>query len=392
MLSTVLVVDGDRSVSRAVEVILQRADYQVITATHGEQAARFAAQRQVDLVMVGRPTDSVPLALVSRIRAIQPSSLRVLITHDEPDTVVRDAFRRGDVLRLLKAPIHEAAVLDLIKEAWAFSRKMALFTASQMQSVRRLEAQMLESCFQDGLLSVSMQPVFAVKQSSAPSEPVAYEALLRSNHPILNSPRAVLKVAEARGKVPQLGKLVFAMVSRWAGRMPSEARIFVNVHPDQLADAARFRDDIMPLMWLSNRLVMEIDESSGLDFETGEPRKCVDLMKSRGFQIAIDDVGMGDNHLGLLADLSPAFLKLPMHLIRDVDNDPRKQKMVSLITRMAGATGMRLVAKGVETTAEVDSLKGLGLTWMMGYHFGRPQPMTESPAPRRRAPEEAVEV
>jgi len=373
VLSTVLVVDGDRTVIRSVEGSLRRAGYQVLTATHGEQAVRFASQRQVDLTIIGAPHGLEPLSLMAKIRAAQPSSLRVIISSAEPSASTRQALSRGDVLRVLRSPFNEASLLSMIDEVWAFSRKMSLFTASQMQSVRRLEAQMLESCFQNRLLRVAMQPVVEIDATGSSSgAPVAYEALLRSDHPILNSPRAVLKVAECRGRVPELGKLVFAHVGRWAARMPDSALLFVNLHADQLNDSQRLRAHLAPLHQLAHRIVLEINESASLDLEAGEPRACVQAIHQLGFATAVDDVGLRDNHLALLADLKPTFLKLPIHLVRDIDTEPRKRRMVELLFQIASSTSMKLVAKGVETSGEAEALAQIGLTWMMGYHFGRP--------------------
>jgi len=91
-----------------------------------------------------------------------------------------------------------------------------------------------------------------------------------------------------------------------------------------------------------------------------------------GFSIAVDDLGAGYSSLSVLAELQPRFIKVDMSIVRGIDTEPRKQRLVDLLTRFAEATGATLIAEGVETTEEAEALRSCGAHWLQGYLFGRP--------------------
>lgn len=93
----------------------------------------------------------------------------------------------------------------------------------------------------------------------------------------------------------------------------------------------------------------------------------------RGFTTAIDDFGAGFSGLGLLAQFQPHVLKLDMALVRDVDRMQAKQVIVEGVATIASRLGSRLAAEGVETRAELDWLRAVGIELFQGYLFARPR-------------------
>ena len=94
--------------------------------------------------------------------------------------------------------------------------------------------------------------------------------------------------------------------------------------------------------------------------------------KRSGFLTAIDDFGAGYAGLKLLADFQPDLIKLDMDLIRHIDTDPVRRKIVGHMMRMCADLGVVVVAEGVETCAERDALLDLGIYLMQGFLFARP--------------------
>lgn len=94
--------------------------------------------------------------------------------------------------------------------------------------------------------------------------------------------------------------------------------------------------------------------------------------RRRGFFTAIDDFGAGYSGLNLLAEFQPHVIKLDMELIRGVDGHPARQAIVSAIVTMADRLGITLVAEGIETAGERDTLRDLGIRYQQGYLFARP--------------------
>ena len=94
--------------------------------------------------------------------------------------------------------------------------------------------------------------------------------------------------------------------------------------------------------------------------------------KRCGFKTAIDDFGAGHSGLTLLADFQPDLVKLDMALIRGIDSDVVRQRIVCGVLRICSDLGIRVIAEGVETAPERDFLSAAGVTLMQGYLFAKP--------------------
>lgn len=126
-----------------------------------------------------------------------------------------------------------------------------------------------------------------------------------------------------------------------------------------------------PLSAIASRVVLEITERASLD-EVKDARARIADLREIGFMIAIDDLGAGYAGLTSFATLQPEIVKLDMSLIRGVDRDSTRQKLVRSMTALCKDLGMTVVAEGVETTAERDTLTELGCDLLQGYLFARP--------------------
>jgi EAL domain-containing protein (putative c-di-GMP-specific phosphodiesterase class I) len=91
-----------------------------------------------------------------------------------------------------------------------------------------------------------------------------------------------------------------------------------------------------------------------------------------GFRTAIDDFGAGYSGLNLLADYQPDIIKIDMGLIRHIDRDTVRQAIVRGIVSMTANLGTRVLAEGIETSAERDFLLAEGIELMQGYLFCKP--------------------
>jgi EAL domain-containing protein (putative c-di-GMP-specific phosphodiesterase class I) len=93
----------------------------------------------------------------------------------------------------------------------------------------------------------------------------------------------------------------------------------------------------------------------------------------RGFQTAIDDYGSGYATLDWLTELKPDILKLDMQLIRNIEQHPAKQFIVEQTIAQCELQGTKVLAEGIETKAELDYLASVGIRFMQGYYFAKPQ-------------------
>ena len=91
-----------------------------------------------------------------------------------------------------------------------------------------------------------------------------------------------------------------------------------------------------------------------------------------GFQTAIDDFGAGYAGLNLLAEYQPDIIKIDMDLVRNIDTSLARQAIVRAIASLCGELGIRVLAEGIETSAERDFLASCGISLMQGYWFCKP--------------------
>jgi EAL domain-containing protein (putative c-di-GMP-specific phosphodiesterase class I) len=96
------------------------------------------------------------------------------------------------------------------------------------------------------------------------------------------------------------------------------------------------------------------------------------MLRQRGYRIAVDDLGAGYSALGALATLEPEVVKLDMSLVRDIDRHPTKRRVVGAIATLCRELGSRVVAEGVETQAELRTVRDAGIELIQGFLFARP--------------------
>ncbi len=121
------------------------------------------------------------------------------------------------------------------------------------------------------------------------------------------------------------------------------------------------------------RVVFEITERAAIDDPMNFVR-ILDHYRAQGYRIAIDDFGSGYAGLNRLAALRPDFVKLDMELIRSIDCMTYNQAIIKGIVAMADHVGLKLIAEGIETAAEFQTLMQLGVHYGQGYYIERPRP------------------
>lgn len=119
------------------------------------------------------------------------------------------------------------------------------------------------------------------------------------------------------------------------------------------------------------RLIFEITENERV-VDHQHLKRIIQEYRRHGFKTAIDDFGAGYSGLNLLADLQPDIIKLDMALVREIDTDRTRQAVVVGLVSMCRALGIMVIAEGVETVAEYQQLRNLGITHFQGYLFARP--------------------
>jgi len=134
------------------------------------------------------------------------------------------------------------------------------------------------------------------------------------------------------------------------------------------------------------RIVVEITEHERVE-DYDELARALGRIRERGARIAIDDAGTGFASLRHLLLIDPEIIKLDVSLTRGIDTDARKRALAAALTSFAEEIDKTVVAEGVETPAEQQTLRDLGVRFGQGYYLGRPAALEEvvGPEPSPRA-------
>jgi EAL domain-containing protein (putative c-di-GMP-specific phosphodiesterase class I) len=157
------------------------------------------------------------------------------------------------------------------------------------------------------------------------------------------------------------------------GLVMQGARLTLNVRPTvDLAsvDAAFVNRTAKHFGIPTSAMVLELTEDAKLSCE--ELNTVMDLHRSLGIKTGIDDFGSGYSGLNVLATCGADMVKLDRQLVSGVDMDRKKQMIVESFTRLCGQLGSLVVAEGIETRGEAETLRRNGITLMQGYYFGKP--------------------
>jgi EAL domain-containing protein (putative c-di-GMP-specific phosphodiesterase class I) len=118
-------------------------------------------------------------------------------------------------------------------------------------------------------------------------------------------------------------------------------------------------------------LAIEVTEHAQIDDYDSLRRA---IREIPGTKLFVDDAGAGYAGLTHILALDPDVVKLDISLVRSIDHDPSRQALVSGMRYFAMHAGMTLLAEGIETSAEAETLRGLGVDLGQGYLFGKPAP------------------
>ena len=122
------------------------------------------------------------------------------------------------------------------------------------------------------------------------------------------------------------------------------------------------------------RLVVELTEHVPVE-DYGALEAAVSTLRARGLRLAVDDTGAGYAGFRHLLGLRPEIVKLDLSLTQGIDGDPVRRALASALVRFTADTGAHLIAEGIETEAELGTLRDLGVEWGQGFLLGRPQPL-----------------
>jgi diguanylate cyclase (GGDEF)-like protein len=243
----------------------------------------------------------------------------------------------------------------------------------------RLESD-LRAAVEEDQFVVHYQPVVELRSGRV----AGFEALVRWHHPArgLISPGEFIPIAEETGLIVAICasvlRLACGQARAWQDLFHSDPPLFMSMNftTSQFTQGAVMDAVVSALQGAGldgRQLVMEIKESVAAQDIDGVIA-VLDALKSLGVAVHIDDFGTGYSSLSYLHRLPADALKIDRSFMGRMEDDPDAALLVGTIADVAHGLGLRVVAEGIETEAQLARARGLGCEYGQGFYFGRPMP------------------
>jgi EAL domain-containing protein (putative c-di-GMP-specific phosphodiesterase class I) len=301
------------------------------------------------------PRDDFDRATIAS--GLQAEALAPLIWNDEPIGLISMGATSSD---------HACRLSDRLATLTEFSVMSAAVLGPMLSE--RWQRELLRAEVKDVIDAQAFTPVFQPIVELTTRKFVGYEALTRFD----DGTRPDLRFLAA-DKVGMMVRLEMACLNaqvEQAKRLPEGSFVSLNVSPALAMSLTPLLDVVAAA---DRQVVLEVTEHAEIE-DYSLLMAALDQVRSIAM-LAVDDAGAGYAGLHHILELRPQWVKLDISLVRNIDNDPARQAMVTGMARFAESVGCSLIAEGIETENELTTLKLLKVGYGQGYFLARPAPI-----------------
>lgn len=228
----------------------------------------------------------------------------------------------------------------------------------------------IEQIISDNDISIYFQPIFSLKNNKV----AGFESLARFFTTPYKTPDVWFKEAKKVGLNEALEMLAIENAVTNIAKFNNSTYIAINCSPSHILSGA-LENTLQNID--CTRLVLEITEHSPIsDYE--KMRTALTPLRSKGLRLAIDDVGAGFSSFQHILELEADIIKLDISLTQNINTDDRKFLLAKALCGFAKAIDCTIVAEGIETEEELNSLRKLNVDSVQGYFIGRPAAINDA--------------
>jgi EAL domain-containing protein (putative c-di-GMP-specific phosphodiesterase class I) len=233
------------------------------------------------------------------------------------------------------------------------------------RAIARIARRRIEATLREGSFAPFFQPIVDLRTGRV----TGYEALTRFADG--TRPDLMFELASKAGLGAALEAATMTAAIRASATLPRGTFLGLNASPDLLNGF-----ELRPLLEKAERpIVIEITEHTVIDDYDKVRQQVASL--GANVTLAVDDAGAGYASLRHILELAPRKVKVDIGLVRGIDSDPARQALIAGLGFFALKRNIQLVAEGIETAAELTTLRSLGVNEGQGFFLGRPVPGLE---------------
>ena len=368
--------------SVAYEEVRQKV-FKILDEARG---AKEGGYRQGDILCLDRPRGLRFLFFLDRKRRrIVPLSVADLRTARERLAFLPEKIARAAYPYVKSAPAldvgHGLAVYNPLLHPERVVERAIEEARSQAEHKRRAERLLVLEQLQDILLRervrTDYQAIFRLQEGTV----MGFEALSRGPRGTsLESAIDLFRAAEDNGLKVEIDRLCRKRALLSSGRIPSNAKLFVNTLPATMRDphfhGRALIDSLAQAQVDAKRVVIEITEHDVIE-NHAMFRETMAYFTDLGMSFAVDDVGAGQSGLDTIAKLKPQYLKIDINLVRDLDSKPVNVSMVKALVAIGHNMQAEVLAEGIQREEEAQILRAMGVDYGQGYLLAMPKPGPE---------------
>lgn len=251
---------------------------------------------------------------------------------------------------------------------------------SKIRDVKSLEkyknlisAQELSSLLSKGGLTAHFQPILDVKTNTI----YGYETLARgvNEDGTLVYPDKLFTWAKDGDMLFYLDRACRESSLKTAAIKNIRAKVFINFIPTAIYDPNHCLQSTVKwaksLEFDPKNVIFEVVESENIE-DIEHLKNILNFYKSKGFMVALDDVGSGYSSLNMIVQLLPDIVKVDREIVKDIDKNRANQSVFTAIVNIAKENNIKVLAEGIETKEEYLYLKDNGASLVQGYYFAKP--------------------
>ncbi len=329
-------------------------------------------------VLTGRPR-TVSVAALTECRAFRVSASQILALFEKLDPVLRACI---DTSITFNATLQDQAANSDRPRQEVTLAPSTLSNAEELIAELRFENDLVRG-LQNGEFKMVYQPIVGLTEGDI----VGFEALMRWTHPEMGfvPPDRFIQAAERIGAIHELTDFALMEACSALSRLrtqpdtPTDLFASVNISGQDIVRPG-FVDFLTHVIDLHNleprHIKLEVTETALIaDFDAADIH--FKRLRELGFGLSIDDFGTGYSNLGYLKSLPLTALKIDRAFAGDAHQNAVSRGIVRLLIALGKELGVDIIAEGLETIDDVQTLRNLGCRYAQGYYFHKPMAEAE---------------
>ncbi len=236
----------------------------------------------------------------------------------------------------------------------------------------KITSDMIREVIENKDIFVEFQPIYSLNTKKI----IGLEALARGSYNgEIISPYFIFNYAKENGSVLDVDRLCREKAMSAFAKDKAAPALFVNFETSVLNDVVPGNGEIFKTAAENNispeSIVIELNESHVKD--SYDLMMFVDFYRTRGFLIALDNVGTGLDTMNRIMMVNPDIIKIDRAIVSNIDSNSYNQEVFKSIINTAKQIGAMTVAEGVETVDEVITCMLMGVDYFQGFYFSRPE-------------------